>query len=266
VALVTVLIYQEEHPGTRPKLQSIQQCERAYLRKGYEIINEKFDEEISFLYTWPGFSIHLMKKFNWSSEVLNSINWDPFRHEAKKLNDNRRTNLLKFVYEWLPIGKVLQTIDSKAPTKCPSCDEPIETPCHMFCCSKAERREITTSCIAQIVEHCNKWKVCDDLTKALQTNLLFWIAHPSTQPPTAHLKNPAIQNAMKEQSKIWWGNFFKGWISTKIQHLINEKREGPLNQFETIRWTCKVINIVWESERDHWSHRNKDKHGHTQEE
>jgi hypothetical protein len=71
---------------------------------------------------------------------------------------------------------------------------------------------------------------------------------------------------MKEWSKIGCGNFFKGWISTKIQHLINEKREGPLNQFENIRWTCEVINIVWESEQDHWSHRNKDKHGHTQEE
>jgi predicted GNAT superfamily acetyltransferase len=53
VASCTVLIHQEDHPESCPKLQSIQQCRQAYLRKGYDIVNEKFDEEISFLYTWP---------------------------------------------------------------------------------------------------------------------------------------------------------------------------------------------------------------------
>jgi hypothetical protein len=266
VASITAIMYQERHPNLRPKLQSIQSFGRAYLRKGYEIINENFDAEISLLYTWPDFSKHLMKKFNWSSEVMKSINWDPFRHEAKKLNVNRRTNLFKFVYEWLPIGKVLQKIDPKASTKCPSCDSPIEAPDHMFCCTKAERQEITNACISQIIERCNTWKVRDDLTQALQTNLSFWTAHPTIQPPTAHLTNTDLRNAMKDQSKIGWGNFFKGWISTKIQQLVNEKRTEQLNQFEKIRWTCEIINIVWESERDHWNHRNKDKHGHTQEE
>jgi hypothetical protein len=108
--------------------------------------------------------------------------------------------------------------------------------------------------------------VRDDLSNAIQTSLTFWVAHPSTQPPSAHIINLEVRNAMKEQAKIGWGNFFKGMIAIKIQHLINERREGPLNQFEQIRWTCEVIAITWESQRDHWTHRNNDKHGHTPEE
>jgi hypothetical protein len=116
------------------------------------------------------------------------------------------------------------------------------------------------------MEICNVWKVCNDLKQALETNLLFWIAHPSSQPPTAHINNTELRTAMKEQSNIGWGLFFKGFISRKIQLLINEHRAGPLNQFEKIRWTYEVISNNWASKQDHWNHRNKDKHGHTQEE
>jgi hypothetical protein len=86
------------------------------------------------------------------------------------------------------------------------------------------------------------------------------VDHPSSQPPTSHIVNTEIQTALKEQSMIGWGNFFKGFVSTKIQHLINEQREGPLNQFKN------VIAITWESQHKHWTHRNRDKHGHTNEE
>jgi hypothetical protein len=109
-------------------------------------------------------------------------------------------------------------------------------------------------------------KVRNDLKQALETNLSFWIAHPLSQPPTAHINNTELCTAMKEQLNIGWGLFFKGFISRKIQLLINEHCAGPLNQFEKICWTCEVINNNWTSEQDHWNHRNKDKHGHTQEE
>jgi hypothetical protein len=96
--------------------------------------------------------------------------------------------------------------------------------------------------------------------------LSFWIAHPLSQPPTAHINITELCTAMKEQLNIGWGLFFKGFISRKIQLLINEHRAGPLNQFEKICWTCEVININWTSKQDHWNHHNKDKHSHTQEE
>jgi hypothetical protein len=105
VANIMVLKYQESNVKTVPKLLSTQQIGRAYLRKGYEIINEQYDDEISHLYIGPEFNKHVKKKFNWSTEVLDSINWEAFKHQARKQTINRRTNLLKFVYEWLPIGK-----------------------------------------------------------------------------------------------------------------------------------------------------------------
>jgi hypothetical protein len=215
------------------------------------------------LFIWPEFSKHLKKKFNWSTETFESINWVAFRHQANKQTVNRQTSLLKFVYEWLPIGKILQHIDPSAETKCPSCNMPIETPQHMFCCPKEERKGITQLCIKQVIDLYTKWKTREDLKISLEMSLNFWIAHPLTQPPSAQIVNPEVRTAIKGQSKVGWGNFFKGFITTKLQHLINEQRDGPLNQFEQIWWTCNIIDIVWESQNKHWTHRNRDKHGNT---
>jgi hypothetical protein len=58
----------------------------------------------------------------------------------------------------------------------------------------------------------------------------------------------------------------QGLITTKFQTIINRAREGPLNAFEQIRWTCEIIKPIWACELDHWTLRNKDRHGHTPEE
>jgi hypothetical protein len=188
----SVQTYQETNKQLLPRMQPTQKIGRAYLRKGYKIINERYDEEILTLFIWPEFSKHLKKKFNWSTETFESINWAAFRHQATKQTVNRRTCLLKFVYEWLPIGKTLQHIDSSAETKCPSCNAPIETPDHMFCCPTEERKGITQSCIKQVIDLCSKWKTREYIKVSLETSLNFWIAHPSTQPPSAQIVNPEV--------------------------------------------------------------------------
>jgi hypothetical protein len=78
--------------------------------------------------------------------------------------------------------------------------------------------------------------------------------------------NQELQDALKDQARIGWNNFFKGLIAKKFQTIANRTREGPLNAFEQIRWTCKIIQPIWAAEHEHWTHRNKDRHGHTPEE
>jgi hypothetical protein len=72
----------------------------------------------------------------------------------------------------------------------------------MFFCPKEEWKDITQSCIKQVIDLCSKWKTYEDLKISLETSLNFWIAHPSTQPPSAHIVNPEVQTVTKEQSKI----------------------------------------------------------------
>jgi hypothetical protein len=61
IALTSILTYQQNMTSIRPKIQPVQQIRQAYLRKGYEIINEKYDEEISQLYNGSEFNKHVKK-------------------------------------------------------------------------------------------------------------------------------------------------------------------------------------------------------------
>jgi hypothetical protein len=256
-----IIVYQQLHGDELPTLQPTQPLGRAYLRKGYEIVNDDCDREITMEYYRPEFSSHVRKKFNWSKAVFESVNWKAFGHEAKKLTINRRTNLLKYIYEWLPIGKTLQRIDQSASTKCPSCE-----PDHLFCCPTADRQLITSECIGNVASVCEKWKFQVNVTKAIKESIQFWIAHPNLSPPYIHIANQELQDALKAQSLIGWNNFLKGFIATKFQNIANRNREDPLNAFEQIRWTCEIIKPIWAGELDHWTLRNKDRHGHTPEE
>jgi hypothetical protein len=261
-----IIAYQQRQGDDSPKLQPTQPLGRAYLRKGYKIVNDYYDREIILEYSWPDFSKHLRKKFNWSKAVFESVNWKAFGHEAKTLTITRRTNLLKYIYEWLPIGKMLQRIDSSASPKCPSCDCDIEKPEHLFWCPTVERQLITSDCINNITASCEKWKLPTNATKAIKESIQFWIAHPNSSPPYIHIVHQELQDALRDQARIGWNNFLKGFIATKFQAIANRTREGPLNAFEQIRWTCEIIKPIWAGELDHWNLRNKDRHGHTPEE
>jgi hypothetical protein len=217
-----IIVYQQLHGDDPPQLQPTQPLGRAYLRKGYEIVNDYYDREIILEYSRPEFSTHLRKKFNWSKAVFESVNWKAFGHDAKKLTVNRRTNLLKYIYEWLPIGKTLQRIDQSASTKCPSCDCDIEKPEHLFCCPTADRQLITSECISNMTATCEKWKVPSNMIKAIKDSIQFWIAHPNSLPPYIHIVNQELQDALKAQSHIGWNNFLKGFIATKFQTIANQ--------------------------------------------
>jgi hypothetical protein len=217
-----IIAYQQLHGDVLPQLQPTQLLGRAYLRKGYEIVNDYYDRAITLEYSLPEFSKHLRKKFNWSKAVFESVNWKAFGREAKKLTINRRTNLLKYIYEWLPIGKMLQRIDQSASTKCPSCDCDIEKPDHLFCCPTADRQLITSECIINVISVCEKWKVPTTVTKAIKESIQFWIAHPNLSPPYIHITNQELQDALKAQSLIGWNNFLKGFIATKFQTIVNQ--------------------------------------------
>jgi hypothetical protein len=259
-------IYQAASPSRKPVHQSMQPIGRAYLRTRSEIVNEQYDKTIVMQYVWPEFSQHVMKKFNWSTAVLDSINWKAFQHEARKLDINRRTNLLKFIYEWLPIGKNLRRNDPIAATSCPSCDVEIETPHHLFCCPKPERQQITAECVKRIQDICSQSTTRQDPPAAIAFSLKYWTSNPTRQPPHAQVVSADLRAALQAQAAIGWGNFFKGFIAKDLQRLVNATREQPLNQFEQIRWTCEVIQPLWTGEHDHWKQRNKDRHGHSPEE
>jgi hypothetical protein len=234
----------------------------AYLHHRNTIINEKYDKAITYYYNWPKFIMHWLDKLQWSEQTFNSVHWKAFQHQGKKLTITRRTHLLKFVYEWLPIRETLLRIDSTATPNCPSCNCPMETHSHIFRCFNPQRQQITIECISQLRTINTKWKVPEQLTTSILEHLTSWV----TNEPVPHMgqiaTDPAHIKAVETQTSIGWGRFFKGFCATEIQNVVNTHCEVPINRFEQLRWTSEVIQCVWDFKAEHWKARNGDKHGH----
>jgi hypothetical protein len=199
-----------------------------------------------------------------SKQAFKSIGWEAFNHEAKKLNVNERTQLLKFVYGWLPIGKRRQTIDSRAKITCPSCGNDEETHDHIVQCEEPKRKLISESLVLSIRQLCEKSKVNEHLTENFLSHLTAWTEN--TIAPTIPSNNDALRRAIDEQKLIGWDNCMRGFISVKFQQIINRDKTNQMSKFESVKWTSQVIKLIWQHVIEHWKARNEAVHGATKEE
>jgi hypothetical protein len=248
----------------RPLLQPVNQTGRAYLRHGLVIINDKYDEHIHESHNAPMYKKYLCEKKKWSSQVFQSIEWNAFGHEAKKLNVNERTQLLKFVYGWLPIGDRRRTIDQKASIACPSCGAEEETHDHLLQCEAPKRKVIFESFIESMREMCDKQKVKVHVTNTILAHIRAW--GENSNRPALPTNNTPLRRALIEQNEIGWDNCMRGWISSKFQSIVNQDKANPLSRYELMKWTTQVVKLTWQHELSQWKARNEAVHGETKEE
>jgi hypothetical protein len=163
---------------------------------------------------------------------------------GEKLDVNRWTHLLKYVYEWLPIGETLVRIDSTASPICPSCTNVIETHNHIYQCNNIHCQQITTDCLTQIGQINTKWRIPIHLATNISLQLRAWASNEQGPPITEAATNQTHLAALQTQARIGWGWFFKGFCANEFQQIINRQTNDPRNAFEQIRWTCEIVQCV----------------------
>jgi hypothetical protein len=63
-------------------------------------------------------------------------------------------------------------------------------------------------------------------------------------------------NALQLQTRVGWGCFLKGFITTDLQKVVNTQTDKPQNAFEQMQWSCDMIQCLWDSEAEHWKCQN----------
>jgi hypothetical protein len=238
---------------------------RAFLQHGITIINDRYDKAIHERYIATDYKKYLREKKKWSEATYSHISWDAFGHEAKKLNINERTQLLKFVYGWLPIGKRRHAIDSRASTYCPTCESCEETHDHILQCDAPQRRELFESLVTSIVQTSKvDGNASAPVVVAIIPYLRAWVEQ--SEFPNTMIQNAALRRALEHQETIGWDNFMRGFISNKFQQIVNASRGIPLNEYESLKWMANMIKLLWTHELDHWNIRNRTVHSTTAEE
>lgn len=216
-------------------------------------------------YTHGPFQDYHLKKYNWGKKVFQSINWRAFHHVAKKIKISSRIKIMKFIYGWLPIGKMRTTIDPDSSDKCPSCGRS-ENHNHLLQCSNEKHQKRREELINTLGEVCTANHMTQEEAENFTNCIHLWLTTGAQIIQSTVIQNNALQEAIQEQNKIGWQHVFRGRISNKFQQMVNERRDSALSTYESNKWTIAIIHTLWNFVSDSWDIRNKYLHGETEQE
>ena len=92
----------------------------------------------------------IMERNNWSTSTFNNAAWDEFEMAMKRLRNESKTRLIKYVHDWLPVGCQQQHMHKAHNPTCPTCKapDPQEKTDHMFRCPK--RKSLRDICLTKL--------------------------------------------------------------------------------------------------------------------
>jgi hypothetical protein len=174
------------------------------------------------------------KRFGWSDNIFDTIDWDIFRPVYNKHISNKGVQWMhRFCIKKLPTGERVHKRDHYHDKRCASCWHTIEDDNHIFQCVK--RRSLRKNMINQIslMRNCIYPRLCD----ILQEGLLTYFNGESVTNAMLRLRGQeGYENydlLIDEQTVIGWDNLLRGKFSKqwKIQQKAYTTRRKLRNPF-----------------------------------
>jgi hypothetical protein len=208
----------------------------------------------------------LQKKYQLSDANVSQIDWDSHARAISIFQNTSHTFLVKFLSKWLPVGKQVNRYNPAIyPSKCPSCECPVEDFDHVFRCPCQDRRKwrsVLQQDLLQLLDRSNTNPVLVDL---LVTGLHHWF-QDTPDPPVSPF--PQYDSLVASQSSIGWNQMIFGRWSirwTKHQYVYLQQNNIPLTQHNHgPGWSSRIITLIWNHCYDAWITRNQALHGHDQ--
>ena len=209
--------------------QHSQQC--SFYINGVPVVSQ-FDACVRYHVNGYHYRRYVQDKFGWSDAIWDSIDFYNFGHHLKRLSPGHRSQHLKFLHDYLPLGQrryreaPIKTDDLKL---CPCCRSHEETPYHLLTCTS--NPELLSSLATM---------KSDMLTKDVHPvrYLIHAGIHHWTTQPAGVLFEPLISQypphfqellprALEEQQAIGWDVALKGYLSTTWSVLAQYGMSSP---------------------------------------
>ena len=275
----------------------------ATLLVGTKVINNNFRFHLRQAYHLPLFRSYALDKFGWSTTTFDNINWDAISCAYKKRSVNQQLRTTKFMYGWLPVGRLRTRIDPLADDRCPSCFGRNETNIHLLRCTAPQRRTLRTCQLDTLRAFLDEWKTPAPVKRVILIGLARLRLDPR---PSLELSlsngDPLLRKAIESQNAIGWQNFLLGFISSdlhyaatrplppapRIPRAARPRRSShaahtvdhpplagtapdsnpldaaqPKRDKHPLTWGGKLVTLMWNYFEEHWLTRNSDLHGLT---
>ena len=237
--------------------QDVTSSGRAFLYINQKLITKHFHSAISRAWCTSDLRRYLTHKFNWDSQICDSLDWYSFGSALQYQPVNQHKWTIKFVHEWLPLATANHVhFDTEM---CPVCQNGQETPHHFLYCDQYEptmdklRRTIDTI----------------GLNKNIDPWLLFIIqqglSYPyGLTPQVLCQTNPLFPvidylHLLHAQTAIGWthihyGRFSLEWDRHQRRYLYEQGYEHPSTE---PTWLRNIIQSILIHHHARWLYRNK---------
>jgi hypothetical protein len=214
-------------------------------------ITSKYANVIRNFATTPTIRTWIMTKEKWSLRLFNTIDWKIHGICVRKFYRHKRF-IVKYVHDWLPLGKLLSHYKDPQSTTCPSCSTTIEDRTHFLWCSFRQRWKSVM--ISDLRAFSAKFVSTEPMTLLLDA-ITGWL---SNTPLPISLYNDTLQQIIQQQEAVGWGQLFLGRFVTAWSDYF---RDQDANSSVGRRWVIGVIRIIWTQVLQNWDERNGKKHG-----
>jgi len=97
-----------------------------------------------------------------------------------------------------------------------------------------------------------------DLQCAIFQRLKEWHDNKPCRP--VHTTNRLLREAVQQQDLIGWWSFLQGRITQKFERAMEEHYKQITTKKKHNKWTRKLIQQIWELQRQLWEHHNNIEH------
>ena len=209
--------------------------------------------------TAPALEHHLKKKYDWSDETFQDIDWETHRRALRKLQKHKVT-LIKHVNNYSPVGALISRYDPKYTAECPTCETVVETRQHLYQCHAQRRLEWREQFYRDLQSQAEKSNTSEDLRELLISGIMHVVD------PTIPIDIPeTATDIATAQEAIGWSELLKGrlskkWAAAQQRHLgaFNPKENGQ-------KWAADMATVILQGWLNLWASRNEDKHGRDRE-
>ena len=189
------------------------------------------------------------------------IDWEVSRLAGNKLPQGLKRWKAKFISGCIGVGHALLYRRHQDHANCPLCGHHLEKSSHVLLCPDRKAKQLFEKKLqGPIKKSLKKLKTHPTLHEAFIRVLSHWRVGRRIK-PSDFTRLDGIRDAMKDQEKIGWTNFFLGRWSPKWQVIQAKHYKRISSKKSPRRWAAAVIHRLFLVAWDMWQYRNNRLHG-----
>jgi len=215
--------------------------------------------------TLPAYFIYLRGRFDWTDEVLESIDWDSFKRIIRKYR-NRQATVVKHIHGFAPTGKYANRYDKHQPAACPACGFEVECNDHLLSCSTASRVNFRDQTKQKLVKAMKSTLASDPILWHIIWRGMESVFSESTEGVTKTDFPDQYRTLIDQQNQIGWIHVFRGRWSVEWQKA--HESWAIMNPHQCIKrkgkdWISDLGGKLLGAWIDLWTLRNDERHSKT---